>query len=188
MANKTTVALNEKQYEEIINTMLQGGAGFRPNPRIATALVLEANLGLRIDDILSMTLNDIIRDGNRYRLDIIEQKTGRKRTFTVPIQIYTYIENYALKRNINSNERLFPISERTVQKYLKKVTDYLGIENIGTHSFRKFYATDIYMKNGKDIVLVQTLLQHSSAAITQKYIGLAPERVENAILQHINLI
>lgn len=40
--NKTTVALSKRQYKEIIKTMREGGTGFRPNVRIATALVIEA--------------------------------------------------------------------------------------------------------------------------------------------------
>lgn len=68
MANKTTVALTQNQYKEIIETMKTGGIAFRPNDRIATALVLEANLGLRIEDILSLKISDIITDGGRYRL------------------------------------------------------------------------------------------------------------------------
>ena len=65
---------HEEQYEKIIKTMHEGGAGFRKNHRIATALVLEANLGLRIEDILELCPKDIVKDGNRYRLDIHEQK------------------------------------------------------------------------------------------------------------------
>ena len=38
--NKKTTALTKEQYTEIITTMKQGGCGFRPNERIATALVL----------------------------------------------------------------------------------------------------------------------------------------------------
>ena len=188
MANKTTVALTPEQYAEIINTMLTGGAGFRSNSRIAVALVLEANLGLRIEDVLNLHLNDIIRDGSRYRLDITEHKTGKKRIFTVPFQIYQYIENYCLKNQIKTDEIIFSITERTVQKYLQKIADYLGYENIGTHSFRKYYATDIYNNNDHDIVLVQNLLQHSSAAITQRYIGINTAQMENAIQRHINLL
>jgi integrase len=63
MANKTTVALTLDQYKEMIETMKTGGCAFRANERIATALVLEANLGLRIEDILSLRLEDIILDG-----------------------------------------------------------------------------------------------------------------------------
>ena len=91
--NKKTIALTIDQYNEIIDTMRNGFTGCRANSRIATALVLEANLGLRISDILKLRLKDIIKDGNRYRLDIIEQKTGKERNFTVPTEIYNYIKN-----------------------------------------------------------------------------------------------
>ncbi len=188
MANKTTVALTQEQYKELIMTMKTGGAGFRANNRIATALELEANMGLRIEDILNLKLKDIISDGNRYRLNITEKKTGKKRTFTVPLQIYQYIKIYALDNGIKENELLFPIGERTVQKYLAKVADYLRYENIGTHSFRKFFATQIYLNNNYNIVLVQQLLQHSSVAVTQKYVGITSQQMEKALDEHVNLI
>lgn len=72
--NKRTIALSAEQYKEIIQTMKQGFSGCRPNERIAAALMLEANLGLRISDIVRLRLSDIVKDGERYRLSIIEQK------------------------------------------------------------------------------------------------------------------
>ena len=42
--------------------------------------------------------------------------------------------------------------------------------------------------NGFDIALVQRLLQHSSAAVTQRYIGMEPQRIEKAIEGHAKLI
>ena len=188
MANKTTVALTKEQYENIIKTMQEGGSGFRPNYRIATALVLEANLGLRIEDILQLKLKDIIKDGTRYRLNIVEEKTNKKRTFTVPLVIYQYIENYCLRNSISTDAIIFPIKERNVQKYLAKIADYLGYENIGTHSFRKFYATEIYNNKGHDIALIQHLLQHSSATTTRRYINIEEDRIEDAITEHSYLI
>ena len=186
--NKKTKALTEAQYKEIIQTMKQGFCGCRPNDRTATALVVEANLGLRISDILKLRLCDIVRDGDRYRLEIVEQKTGKRRIFTVPMVIQQYIENYCYKNGIGRNDIIFPITERAVQKQLKLVCDWLGYEGISTHSFRKCYATEIYKNNGFDIVLVQQLLQHSSTAVTQRYIGIQPEKVENAILNHAQLL
>ena len=76
--NKRTRTLMAEEYAEIITTMKTGFSGCRPNERIATALVLEGNLGIRISDIVKLSLNDIVRDGDRYRLEIIEQKTGKK--------------------------------------------------------------------------------------------------------------
>lgn len=83
--NKKTKALTTEQYKEIIQTMKAGGCGFRGNERIATALVLEGNLGLRISDILRLRPCDILLDGDRYRLEIVEQKTGKQREYSAPM-------------------------------------------------------------------------------------------------------
>lgn len=185
--NKKTVAVTTEQYREIISTMRKGFCGCRPNERIATALMLEANLGLRISDILRLRLADIVRDGERYRLDIMEQKTGKARTFTVPLALYQFIRCYCLDNGIGPSEVIFPITERAVQKQLKLVCDYLDIQGVSTHSFRKFYATEIYRDSGYNIALVQQLLQHSSAAVTQRYIGIQPQEIEQAIERHLRL-
>jgi site-specific recombinase XerD len=80
-----------------------------------------------------------------------------------------------------------PKSARAVQKQLALVCDYLGYEGINNHSFRKWYATEIYKNNGYDVALVQRLLQHSSASTTQRYIGIEPQRIEQAIESHAKL-
>lgn len=191
--NKKTVALTEEQYKTIISTIRAGvimedGSVINPNERIATALTLEANLGLRISDILQLRLSAIIRDGDRYRLNIVEQKTQKKREFTVPTDVYVYIQKYALDNNISPTAKLFDISERAVNKHLKAICDYLGYEGIGSHSFRKYFATSIYTNNNYDINLVRVLLQHSSTTTTQRYIGLQEKHIEEALQNHINLI
>ena len=191
--NKKTVALTEEQYKSIISTIRVGvimkdGSVINPNERIATALTLEANLGLRISDILQLRLSAIIRDGDRYRLNIVEQKAQKKREFTVPTDIYVYIQKYALDNNISPTAKLFDISERAVNKHLKAICDYLGYEGIGSHSFRKYFATSIYTNNNYDINLVRVLLQHSSTTTTQRYIGLQEKHIEEALQNHINLL
>ncbi len=192
MANIKTVALSEEQYKNIIQTMMAGSSIFKPNRKAATALVLQANLGLRISDVVKMRLCDIVRDGDRYRLNITEQKTGKLRTFTVPPDIRHYIYEYADEMGIKSTEYLFPrsfsdknipISTAAIQKHLRTIIEFLGYEklHLSTHSFRKFYATRIYQQNDYNIVLVQRLLQHSSPSVTQRYIGLGDKDLEQAI-------
>ena len=193
MANKKTIAVTQQEYQQIIKVIQNGfensdGTRFRLNPRLAAILVLEANLGLRIGDLLNLKQQDIIRDGNRYRLDIREQKTGKTRTFTVPEEILQYIQDYARKQQIEKDERLFDMTPRAVQKQLKLAADHLGLSGISTHSFRKYFATSIYLENGYNIELVRTLLQHSSTAITQKYIGIQQKEVEEALRKHVKLV
>jgi len=186
--NKKTVALTKEQYQTIIDTTNKGFTGCRPNNRIATALMIEANLGLRIGDILNLRLCDIIKDGNRFRLNIKEEKTDKNRHFTVVPEIYEFIKAYTTKNGIKEDEKIFPITERAVQKHLGVVCDYLGYKGISTHSFRKFYATNIYEQNDYNVVLVQELLQHSSPSVTQRYIGIGQKALENAIKGHLCLV
>lgn len=183
-----TRALTKEQYVEIIETIKRGFLNVRPNKEVAFALVLESNLGIRISDIIKLKLTSIVKDGNRYRLDIIEQKTDKTRTFTVPLEVYNYIKQYCIDNNIKSNENIFTIKPRQVQRILEKAVQYLGYENISTHSFRKFYATQIYIDNNYDIMLVKELLQHASIETTQRYIGIGTEQLEKAIQNNLNLL
>ena len=192
MANKKTRALTEDEFLLIIQTINTGFTTgnkikIKPNLRISTALTLQANLGLRIGDIVNLKLSDIIKDSNRYRLDIIEQKTKKKREFTVPTEIYTYLQSYALNNGIRPTQKLFDITVRQVQKHLQIVAEYLGLENIGTHSFRKFFAVSIYNSSGYNVELVRTLLQHSTTAVTQHYLSVSPKLVEDALSKHVKL-
>lgn len=190
--NKRTIALTDQQYIDIITAIKSGfchaGREYKQNERIAAALTLEANLGLRISDILQLHYCDIIKDGDRYRLNISEIKTGKERIFTVPNEIREFIDQYRVRNHMTEQQRLFDLSERQIQKHLQATCEYLGMTGISTHSFRKYFATQIYINNGYNIELVRQLLQHSSAAVTQKYIGIQSRQIENALQGHIKLL
>lgn len=189
--NKRTIAIDSGTYQQIVMTMKSGfersGVNYQPNVRIATVLVLEYNLGLRVGDILQLKMDSFVRDGERYRLDIQEEKTGKYRNFSVPDEIYHFIRDYAYEHKISPSARLFPISERAVMKHLRAVSAYLGLEGVGTHSFRKGFATNVYRNSHYNIELVRTLLQHSSVMVTQSYIGIGSKELEDALQKQIYL-
>ncbi|NCC15338.1 MAG: integrase [Clostridia bacterium] len=192
MANKRTRAIDKNEFELIITTIKQGfatntGQRIRPNSRVTAALCCEANLGLRIGDIVKLKLSDIVFEGGRYHLDITEEKTNKKRTFTVPSEVYTYLQSYALENGIKPKARLFNLTVRAVQSHLKLTCDYLGLQGVSTHSFRKFFAMSIYNDNGCNVELVRELLQHSSVAVTQHYLSVDSKQVEQALQKHIVL-
>lgn len=114
----------------------------KPNERIAAVEVLQATLGLRLGDTLKLKMCSFIKDGSRYRLDIKEQKTGKMRTFTVPIEVYSFIQDYAISNNIGADAKLFDISERQVERHMNKVFTKMGLplRQYGTHSARKLFA------------------------------------------------
>ena len=60
---------------------------------------------------------------------------------------------YCDDRNIAPDQKIFSVGERQVQKYLKKVVDYLGYEEpIGSHSFIDNFEEQLIGKNaGEDV-------------------------------------
>lgn len=121
-------------------------------------------------------------------MDIVEQKTDKARTFTIPAEIRDFIDQYRINNRMSEQQRLFDLSERQIQKHLKAACDYLGHSGISTHSFRKYFATQIYINNDYNIELVRQLLQHSNTAVTQRYIGIQQKQIETALQNHIKLI
>ncbi len=83
MGAYTTLAVNQDSYNRIIDTIKNGYTGkdgikHRPAPNMACCLVIQANLGCGIGDILHLSLSSLVRDGDHYRLDIVEQKQVRR--------------------------------------------------------------------------------------------------------------
>ena len=189
--NKRCVALSDEQYRECIKLLREGfvleGCNIKPNPRIATVAVLQASLGLRLGDVLQLNMGSFIKESGRWKLNIKEQKTGKVRDFTVPVEVYSFIQDYAINMGISNTAKLFAISERQAARHLNKVFSKmeLPLRSFGSHSYRKYFATRVYLDNEMNIMIVKTLLQHSSVAVTQRYIGLSQKTVEDALAKTV---
>lgn len=187
--SKKTRALNKDEYRLIIDCIKKGfdmpeGTVVKANPRIAMALQCEALLGLRISDILRLRLDQFIADGSNYFVEVKEQKTGKTKKCFVPLELYCTIRQYADEWGIGLHQPLFDITPRSVQRHLGKVCSYLGLTQVSTHSFRKYYATDIYKRSGSNIDLVRQLLNHSDCKTTQRYIRVDPQELSKAVAEH----
>ena len=75
--------------------------------------------------------------GQNYRINITEQKTQKNGTFIVPLAVYQFLYMYCEEHGIKKDDTIFP-SRHGPSKTSAEIADYLGYENIGTHSFRKF--------------------------------------------------
>ena len=202
----TTVALTNEQYQMIINTLYRGvrvtpegpafgcpcrtigESGIEPNIPVATALQIEANTGIRIGDVLSLKRGDIIKDGDKYRFDIREQKTKKKRTYVVPVPVWRLIDDYCTRCSIPKGGRLFPFGVRNVQKLLGKITTLYNYDKISTHSFRKYFGKKAYIASNFDPALVCRLFQHSSPAVTMTYLGLTDRQAESVLTNSVGIV
>ena len=192
MGQYATRTLKPEEYKTLIETVREGytdydGVKHRPNKQLATILVLEANLGCRIGDIMKLTTDSIIDDGGIYKLNIVEQKTGKKRCFIVPKPVKAFIDEYIREANLYRGP-LFDIKAPAVWKQLRAVTAYLDLDNTSSHSLRKMCACALYEKSGHDIEAVCEFLNHSSTAITRTYIKRSDAQLESAIEKCVNLV
>ena len=192
MGRYTTKSIDERSYKELIETIREGytdyeGVKHRPNNQLATILILEANLGCRIGDILNLTTDSIILDGSVYKLNITEQKTGKKRCFIVPKPVKNFIDAYIREANLYRGP-LFDIKAPAVWKQLRAVTAYMGLDDISSHSFRKFAANTLLERSGNNIEVVREFLQHASVITTQTYIRRSDSQMEEAINKMVNIV
>ena len=182
MKNRNTMlnVLTPEQYEAIITTLKTGFPGYSPDDRVATALVLGWNLGVRIRDILRLCPSDFVQVGDCYHLVIIEQKTGEHLEISVPWIVRQYIKNYCVRNGIQRNDLMFPIAESEIGKQLDIACDYLGFERISIYSFRNWDFAVIYKNGGYDMAMTQKFLQHIGAAKVDEIITRILERPNNS--------
>lgn len=138
---------------------------------------------LRVSDVLALRRNDIFNDDGTIRKNayIRDKKTGKQNTlYLKPVQNSLIAYSQWLKDNSIDSEWLFPsiknpsrhISEKQFYKIMAKTGDLLGINYLGTHTMRKTGAYRVYIQTNYNIGLVMELLNHSSEAMTLKYLGL----------------
>ena len=171
---KAARPLEKEEYDKIMELCKSGFKyddngkmrTFRPNKQLAMTFLLQANLGLRISDVLKLTPSTLKND----KLEIIEKKTGKLQYRDINKNLKGIIYEYALEHNIKSDECIIKLKRRGVHKQLSIITDYLKLTNISSHSFRKLYSMTVYNNTDGDIELLKELLNHSSIATTQKYI------------------
>ena len=138
---------------------------------------------LRVSDVLALKRNEVYgNDGSlRKNAYIRDKKTDKPNIlYLKPVQddLTTYYR--WLKDNNIQSEWLFPsikhlnlhISEKQFYKIMAKTGDLLGINYLGTHTMRKTGAYRVYTQTNYNIGLVMSLLNHSSEAMTLKYLGL----------------
>ena len=189
MGEYTTRACSDTEFKEIITMIRTGytdndGIPHKPNDQVADILVLEANLGCRIGDIVNLKHSDFVCDNGIWKITIVEEKTDKKRVFIVPKQVKKFIN----KINYGQEGKLFSIKKHAVWKQLRAVTDTLGLDNISTHSLRKKIAQDMYESSGHDIELVCEFLQHESTTTTRRYLRRSSEKLEKAIENAVTLL
>ena len=157
------------------------------NLRDYVLFVLGINSGLRISDLLLLTIDDV---NKKDRIILREKKTGKYKDFPVSDTCKIAIAEYLTTLNIRSGW-LFkskkgdhPITRIQAYRIINKAARSIGITDaIGTHTLRKTFGYWAF-KDGVDITKIQKLLNHSAPSVTLSYIGITRDELDNV---YINL-
>lgn len=165
---------------EVQDTLLNN---FRYGRRNYTIFQVGKATLLRVSDVLALRRNEIFNDDGTIKKNayIRDKKTNKPNIlYLKPVKqdLIDYFQ-WLTKNNIQS-EWLFPsiknpnrhITEKQYYKVMAKTGDLLGINYLGTHTMRKTGAYRVYTQTHYNIGLVMSLLNHSSEAMTLKYLGL----------------
>jgi integrase len=168
------------------------------NVRDYCLFTLGINSGLRISDLLSLNISDVIGDSGRVRerITLREQKTNKAKDFPLCDVSRKAITEYLRKRGYEYNEPLFlsqkkkngkaPLQRDQAYKIINNAARSIGItEKIGTHTLRKTFGYHAY-KSGIAIEVIQKLFNHSSPSTTLRYIGITQDDLDGVYL-NLNL-
>jgi integrase len=143
------------------------------------------NIGLRVSDVLTLKVSDVI---GRSHIIITEQKTGKTKRFMINDKLLVEIERYVKDNSLSTNDYLIrsrkgenkPLTRIQAYRILNDVGTGLGLQEIGTHTMRKTFGYWHY-KQYKDIAILQDIFNHSAPSITLRYIGINDDMKDETI-------
>ncbi|MET0025912.1 MAG: tyrosine-type recombinase/integrase [Sedimenticola sp.] len=145
------------------------------------------NMALRISDLLAIRYKDIDLDQDKPSYELKEGKTGKIRRIRINETAKAIIEKrrkahptdtylFQVHSNRTSSMDPKPVSRFTVAKRFKDVGETVGVP-LGTHSMRKSRGWAMH-NAGVPIEKIAMVLNHSTPAVTMRYLGITDEEVQ----------
>ena len=157
------------------------------NYKMSLLIALGCFTGLRISDILALRWEQIL---STEEFTIIEKKTGKKRVLRLNSQLqqhiqecYEHIQPIGLKAPILVSQKGTVFTIQRINVILKEIKRKyrLKVKNFSCHSLRKTFGRQVYNMNSENselaLVKLMELFNHSSLAITKRYLGLRQEEI-----------
>ena len=157
------------------------------NYKMSLLMAMGCFTGLRISDILALRWRQIL---NKDEFCITEIKTGKQRTIRLNPQLqqhirdcYEHISPIGINAPILISQKGTAFTIQRINIILKEIREKyrLKIKNFSCHSLRKTFGRQVYNMNSDNaelaLVKLMELFNHSSVAITKRYLGLRQEEI-----------
>lgn len=166
----------------------------KDNSRDRLLFILGINTGLRVQDLLALKQKDVIQSKVGDRIQIKEKKTGKDNIIIINSEIFDALDNYLAETEVNPEYYLFksrkgknsPLTTYAVMNYIKDWCRTLNIKtHVGAHTLRKTFCYQQRKIHGTSWEVLSKRLNHSSPAITRRYLGVKEEEVEEILMHSI---
>ena len=157
------------------------------NYKISLLVSFGSFWGLRISDILSLKWVQVY---NIDEFELVEKKTKKNRTIKINAQLKQHIQDcYQKIRPRTLDEFIFTSQKGSVYSIQRinvilkdlKTKYNLKIKNFSSHSLRKCFGREIFIRSNENaelaIVKLSQLFNHSNPAITRRYLGISQKEL-----------
>ena len=157
------------------------------NYKMSLLVAIGCFTGFRISDILALRWKQIL---DVAEFTITERKTGKRRTVRINHELqlhirdcYEHIKPVSMENHILISQKGTVFTVQRINIILKeiKVKYRLHIRHFSCHSLRKTFGRQVYNMNSDNaelaLVKLMELFNHSSIAITKRYLGLRQEEI-----------
>jgi len=142
-----------------------------PNPKHQLYLLLLYGSGLRVSELVALTVGDV--DLSRHLVRVRQSKGRKDRITLLSGRLVDALTPRVLGREqwmpLLPTDRGDATSPRSVQKVVSRAARRAGIqERVTPHSLRHAFATHL-LEGGTDLRIIQGLLGHASIITTTRY-------------------
>jgi integrase len=163
-------------------------------PRDRALVTAQWFTGFRIHEILSLTVGHVWREGAvASKIGVAPRflKGGYGRTRWIPVlpELHRALETHLTwlwqrfevtpsfplfpSRQVDRNGNVRPLTRVQAYHTIKRAFSVAQIEDdgrLGTHSLRKTFAKSVWLASGRDILVVNAALCHTSVSTSERYL------------------
>ena len=178
---------SKQQVRELSNYYLQRG-----QLRNCCLIVLGVHTALRVSDLLRLTWEDVYdfaHDRVRESIAVIEKKTGKTRIIALNKSAIRTLAAYAAQ---TAKPGRFLIENATTGKAISRVQAYRIVRaaaealklqgRVSCHSLRKTFGYHAW-KSGVSPTVIMEIYNHSSFAVTRRYLGVTQDDKNKAYMR-----
>ena len=163
------------------------------NPRDHLLFVMGINNGLRACDLVRVKVGDFRYLEVGDTLTIKESKTGKDNILVVNKTVYKALQTYLEAVRPDDGAYLFAsrkgeshLQSQAVSKLVKKWTRAINLKgNYGAHTLRKTWGYIQRTMHGVGFEIICKRYNHSSPAITMRYLGIQDKEVHGVLMNEI---